>query len=192
MPWSNLLNFSRISLFYITVFLQSNTSCLFLCLAGSAGAQGSLTDMVKDWERAKAYTKAYLDVMPEDGTSFKPSADIRSFAEQMLHLSSANIFFISTATGKAKIYDGKDLEKMPEFKTKAALEKVVMEIYDYAITAVKELDVSKYGEPVKLGNYNMSRLTMINKAFEHQTHHRGQTTIYIRLKGAKPPQEMLF
>jgi len=30
------------------------------------------------------------------------------------------------------------------------------------------------------------------KAFEHQTHHRGQTTIYIRLVGLKPPGERLF
>nr|WP_324497299.1 DinB family protein [Haliscomenobacter sp.] len=30
------------------------------------------------------------------------------------------------------------------------------------------------------------------KAFEYQTHHRGQTTIYIRLLGIKPPNEKLF
>ncbi|HZJ61332.1 MAG TPA: DinB family protein, partial [Chitinophagaceae bacterium] len=28
--------------------------------------------------------------------------------------------------------------------------------------------------------------------FEHQTHHRAQTTIYIRLMGLHPPQEQLF
>jgi uncharacterized damage-inducible protein DinB len=32
----------------------------------------------------------------------------------------------------------------------------------------------------------------LSKGFEHQTHHRGQTTIYLRLKGVKPPQEKLF
>jgi uncharacterized damage-inducible protein DinB len=30
------------------------------------------------------------------------------------------------------------------------------------------------------------------KAFEHQTHHRGQCTIYLRLKGIAPPREKLF
>jgi len=30
------------------------------------------------------------------------------------------------------------------------------------------------------------------KTFEHQTHHRGQATIYIRLQGIRPPQEQLF
>jgi uncharacterized damage-inducible protein DinB len=33
---------------------------------------------------------------------------------------------------------------------------------------------------------------MMLKTFEHQTHHRGQTTIYIRLLGIRPPQEKLF
>ena len=28
--------------------------------------------MIADWERAKAYTKEYLDAMPEDGINFKP------------------------------------------------------------------------------------------------------------------------
>jgi len=32
----------------------------------------------------------------------------------------------------------------------------------------------------------------MNKIFEHQTHHRGQTTIYIRLQNITPPNERLF
>ncbi|MEO5998049.1 MAG: DinB family protein [Chitinophagaceae bacterium] len=148
--------------------------------------------LVRDWERAKAYTKAYLDAMPEDGVSFKPTPEIRSFAEQMLHMSNASIFFVSTGTGKAKIYDGKNLEKLDEYKTKAALTKVVMEVYDYVIEAVKGLDATKLSEPVAMGPNKFSRYTWIEKGFEHQTHHRAQCTIYLRLKGATPPGEMLF
>jgi hypothetical protein len=33
---------------------------------------------------------------------------------------------------------------------------------------------------------------LLAKAFEHQTHHRGQATVYLRLKGVAPPNEMLF
>ena len=35
-------------------------------------------------------------------------------------------------------------------------------------------------------------LSWIMKAHEHQTHHRGQCTIYIRLQGVRPPAEKLF
>ena len=40
--------------------------------------------------------------------------------------------------------------------------------------------------------FEETRFALMNKAFEHQTHHRGQTTIYIRLQGIRPPEERLF
>src|SRR5262249_62114142 len=88
-----------------------------------------ITLMVADWTRARDYTKEYLDVMPEDGVSFKPTPDIRSFAEQMLHLANANFTFGSTATGVANPQQGKNLEKMDDYKTKAGLTKIVIERY---------------------------------------------------------------
>lgn len=145
--------------------------------------------LIRDWERAKFYTKEYLDAMPEDGINYKPSPDIRSFAEQMLHLSQGNVGLSSNGTGKERIYPGQVLEKMDEFKNKAGLTKLVMECYDFVIDGIKSMDAAKLGETVQRG---YSRLTWINKAFEHQTHHRGQTTIYLRMKGVKPPQEKLF
>ncbi|MCW3088251.1 MAG: DinB family protein, partial [Sediminibacterium sp.] len=50
----------------------------------------------------------------------------------------------------------------------------------------------KLGEHVKRGPYDETRLAWIMKAFEHQTHHRGQATIYIRLQGIRPPAEKLL
>jgi uncharacterized damage-inducible protein DinB len=38
----------------------------------------------------------------------------------------------------------------------------------------------------------MSRQLAIEKCFEHQTHHRGQATTYLRLAGVVPPAEKLF
>lgn len=148
--------------------------------------------LIRDWERAKAYTKEYLDAMPEDGINYKPTPEIRSFAEQMLHLSQANIGLSANATGKERIYQGKNLEKMDEFKTKAALTKVVMECYDFVIDGIKAMDPSKFDEMAKNGRFELSKLTWLQKAFEHQTHHRGQTTIYLRMKGVTPPGEKLF
>ncbi len=161
-----------------------------------AAATSAPTDpiavLVADWTRARDYTKEYLDAMPEDGMNFKPTPDIRSFAEQMLHLAAANFAFVSTATGAANPYQGKQLEKMDEYKTKAALTKIVIESYDFAINAAKNVDLKKANEPVKFFSFNLTRGSAWSKGFEHQTHHRGQTTIYLRLKGVKPPQEKLF
>ncbi|HEU0173869.1 MAG TPA: DinB family protein [Blastocatellia bacterium] len=151
-----------------------------------------IATLVADWTRARDYTKEYLEAMPEDGVGLKPTPEIRSFAEQMLHLANANFAFASAATGAANPQQGKNLEKMDEYKTKAALTKIVMESYDFVINSVKGLDAKKMDEPIKLFGREMTRAVALNKGFEHQTHHRGQTTIYLRLKGVTPPGEKLL
>jgi len=158
----------------------------------TAAAPGALSQMMADWQRAKAYTQEYLDKMPEDGVGYKPTPEIRSFAEQMLHLAGGNFNFAAAASGKANPYQGKNLEKMEEFKTKAGLTKVVNESYDFVLEALKGMNDSQMGESIKLFGRDMTRETAFAKAFEHQTHHRGQTTIYIRMKGITPPNEKLF
>lgn len=147
--------------------------------------------MIKEWERAKAYTKLYLETMPDDGFDFKPSPDIRSFADQMMHLSNANYNFASLASGVKSPVERGSLEKSAD-KSKATTTKTVLDSYDFVINALKGMTDEQMKEVVKMGNNEMSKELVFAKAFEHQTHHRGQTTIYIRMKGIKPPNEMLF
>lgn len=149
--------------------------------------------LVLEWTRAKDYTKEYLDAMPEDGLSFKPTPEIRSFAEQMLHLAAANFSFASRLSGQKPPYELKDLEKMEAAnKSKAALTKVVMESYDFMISGIKGFNDTKLDARSPVAGMNRPSSALLAAAFEHQTHHRGQTTIYLRLKGVKPPNEKLF
>jgi uncharacterized damage-inducible protein DinB len=68
-----------------------------------------------------------------------------------------------------------------------------MESYDYVINGIKKLTPAQMGENVKFfDKYEMTRRVALAKGFEHQTHHRGQTTVYLRLAGVKPPEEKLF
>lgn len=164
---------------------------LMVLLLHTAHAQ-TTNQVIKDWERAKAYTAEYIAAMPEDGINYKPVADVRSFAEQMLHIAGANFMFASGASGKANPQEGKNLEKNDAYKTKAALTQIVNESYDYVINTVKGMQPAQMNESIKLFNMDMSREQALAKAFEHGTHHRGQTTLYLRMKGVKPPQEKLF
>jgi uncharacterized damage-inducible protein DinB len=175
----------------LVCFAQQASGVAMLPVAKTAPADPIAT-LVADWTRARDYTKEYLDAMPEDGLGLKPTPDIRSFAEQMLHLANANFAFASTATGAANPQQGKNLEKMDEYKTKAGLTKIVMESYDFVINSVKGMDLKKMDEQVKFFGRDLTRAAALEKGFEHQTHHRGQTTIYLRLKGVKPPAEKLF
>ena len=151
------------------------------------------TQMVKEWERAKAYTIEYLNTMPADKYSFKAVDSIRSFAQQMLHLAGANFFLMMNATDQKLPFTGNpDMENSPGAQKKDSVMFYVTASYDYCINAVKNTDLNKWGEKKKLFGFEETRYALMIKTFEHQTHHRGQTTIYIRLQGIRPPQEKLF
>ncbi|PWT76934.1 MAG: damage-inducible protein DinB [Bacteroidetes bacterium] len=170
------------------------------CLSFFASAQTLTSDeikeqLVKDWQRAKTYTLDYLNAMPADKYSFKPIDSIRSFSKQMLHLAQDNFApLIATATGAQvpEAIKDRDLENCPGAQSKDSVVYFVTISYDFAIQSIKDLSPAKYGEMVSLFKWKETRFAMLEKAFEHQTHHRGQTTIYIRLQGIKPPGERLF
>lgn len=148
--------------------------------------------LIKDWERARTYTKEYLDAMPKDKYGFRAQDSIRTFAQQMLHLAQANMGLSANGTGKERLWQGRQLENIPSAQTPDSVNFYVMASYDFVIEGLKAMDIAKLEEKNKRGNFDETRLAWILKAFEHQTHHRGQTTIYIRLLGIKPPNEKLF
>lgn len=155
-------------------------------------AQVSPAPVVKDWERAKAYTLAYLSIMPDSGYALRPTPQMRSFAGQMLHLTDANYAFASAATGVASPYQPGEMEKTTDI-SKANVTRLVTAGYDFVIKALQSAPATNAQDSVKLFNrFNLTRRQVLDKAFEHQTHHRGQATVYLRLAGVTPPQEMLF
>jgi uncharacterized damage-inducible protein DinB len=150
--------------------------------------------MIADWQWAKQYTMAYIESMPESGINLKPTDSVRSFAEQMLHLTSANMGFTAQVTGlPPTIEDVGELEKNESYKNKAALTEVVGKGYDYVIASLEATTSEKLHEKITLfGQYEMTGVDAMHKAFIHQNHHRGQTAVYIRLAGGIPAPMKLF
>ena len=154
--------------------------------------------MLRDWQRAKTYTLQYLNAMPADKYSYRETDSVRSFAEQMLHLAQANAGLTSIGTGyrsaTALPLYSPNFGKSSTAQTKDSVVYYVTTSYDIAIDAIKNLDFNKMNEEVSwnLAGGKRTRLLWIQKAFEHQTHHRGQCTVYIRLVGIRPPGEMLW
>jgi len=168
------------------------TLCILLGFITIGKAQTSTDDMIKEWERAKAYTKEYLDAMPADKYALKPTPEMRSFAEQMLHLTDGNYGIASAAAGVQSPIVFGAAEKSTD-KSKEAVTKQVMDSYDFVMSTIKNMKPAQMSETVKLfDRFVLTRSQALAKVFEHQTHHRGQTTVYIRLAGATPPQEKLF
>ena len=166
---------------------------LFLAVSATAQFQDSLkAQLVKDWVRSKAYTDEYLATMPKDKYGFRAQDSIRTFAQQMLHLAQGTVSLMSTATAKKipDVMNRRGLENIASARDSVAY--FVDQSYEFAVSALKEFDMNKALEHVPGGRLDETRLAWMLKAYEHQAHHRGQTTIYIRLLGIKPPNEKLF
>jgi uncharacterized damage-inducible protein DinB len=159
--------------------------------------------LVKDWERAKAYTQEYLDAMPADKYSFRAHDSIRSFAQQMLHLAQATAGMAFFGTGSQNniiqnmfLKPPQVFEKLPAIQNKDSVMYYVNTSYDFMINAIKTMDFAKLIEVVIQdlpgGKRSATRLGWLLKAFEHQTHHRGQCTVYLRVSGIRPPAEKLW
>jgi uncharacterized damage-inducible protein DinB len=175
--------------------MKTKILAITLCLImGSqlAKAQVKAADVVKEWERSRAYTKEYLDAMPESGYALKPTPEMRSFAEQVLHLADANYGLTSAALGLKSPFSKGELEKSSD-KSKSNVSKLVLTSYDFVIDNIKKMSEAQLDESIKLfEKFDMSKRLALAKVFEHQAHHRGQTTVYLRLAGVKPPEEKLF
>ena len=180
------------------IILSAIYLCLFSFVLSFTGNAQLLTSadtkeqMVKDWERAKTYTIDYLNTMPADKYSFKAVDSLRSFAQQMLHLAQSNVNIIAFVADEPNIIGDRILEDSKTAQTKDSVMYYVVASYDLAIDGLKKMNMTSLNEKIKFYNWEETRYALLLKAFEHQTHHRGQTTIYIRLLGLHPPQERLF
>jgi uncharacterized damage-inducible protein DinB len=179
-----------ISFFFLFCFFVSNNT-----KAQSFTNDELKAQMQADWKRAKEYTNEYLNTMPADkyNYKFKQVDSLRSFAQQMLHLATANVFLMATATDQPPLpWASFGLEKRTSAQNRDSVVYYVNASYDFAMNAVKNSDPAKWKETKKLFGFEATRFALMQKTFEHQTHHRGQTTIYIRLNDITPPQEKLF
>ena len=162
-------------------------------------AQGQFADSLKiqllnDWKRSKLYTDDYLKTMPPDSYSFRPQDSIRTFAQQMIHLAQGTVSLMAASTGMKipTVINRPNLENTSTALTKDSVTYFVNLSYDYAIEALENFGMNSSYQYVSRGHFNETRLAWMLKAYEHQAHHRGQTTIYIRMAGLKPPNEKLF
>lgn len=174
----------------MTTLIASVCTCRLM--AQTVSDEDIRSQFIKDWERAKAYTIDYLNTMPADKYSFKATDSVRSFARQMLHLAQSNVNVMAFVTGEPNIIGDRILEDSKTAQTKDSVMYYIVASYDLAINGLKKMNTASFNEKVKFYDWEETKYVWVLKAFEHQTHHRGQTTIYIRLLGLHPPQERLF
>jgi len=151
-----------------------------------------ITTLIQEWERARLGVAEFIDAMPDDKLDSRPSPDIFTFAGQFLHVADANYLFACLVFGTENPFAGQTSETIPELQTKSGLKEFTLASYDFVTNGLKSLDPAGLDEEVPFFKWNLSRRLILAKAIEHHAHHRGQTVIYFRIQGLKPPSERLF
>ena len=143
-------------------------------------------------QHAKAYTLAMAELMPESKYGFKPVPEEMSFAEQLLHLGD-NLDWLTSQYLYRESRESNPFKRPPAPYKKEEVIAAVTQAYDYAIDKFKHFDVSHLTDSVYfeyMGAGRMSKLQFMNLVNDHQTHHRGQMIVYLRLNGITPPEYM--
>ena len=147
-------------------------------------------NLIYDYQRAQQFTFKYLDAMPEENYSFRPTPEILSFREEAIHLGLVNYRYAAMIAGSYDASDEKEIMSRQELQSKKQVMEFVSNSYDVMINQInseKDLNAKTY-----YYRWSCSKECLARKGFEHQSHHRGKFAIYLRLKGIKPPFEQLI
>jgi uncharacterized damage-inducible protein DinB len=124
--------------------------------------------------------------MPDAEYGFKPTPEVRSFAQVIGHVINANFFFCSQARGE-KSPGTQDYEKVAD---KAALVKALNDALAYCDAAYNDTTDATFQALVKVAAPSQEHtprgmVLMFNTT--HNEEHYGNLVVYMRLKGHVPP-----
>ncbi|MBI4545645.1 MAG: DinB family protein [Gemmatimonadetes bacterium] len=166
---------------------------VFVAAAGPAFAQGAAGEPANPnaavgsaraiYEIAKGYVVRAADQMPEENYAFRPTAEVRNFAELIAHIANANYLFCSSAL-KEEDPHKEDFEKTRA--AKPALVEALRASFEYCDRAYGIADAASL-ETIDLFGGQRTRLAVLILNAAHDFEHYGNIVTYMRLKGLVPP-----
>ena len=160
---------------------------LLVCLVvwGGAFAQAqdsALLDPLKQqWENIRRNVVGTAEVVPEDLYGFRPTPEVRTLSEQLIHIIEENYFFMGMVSGEREQPPG-------NLQTKAQIIQALSDSYDYGAQVLDGLNDSTAMETVPLmGNRQGPRWSAALMNIADNQNHYGNLVVYMRMNGIVPP-----
>lgn len=134
------------------------------------------------YERIKDLYLRSAEQMPAEHYSYRPTPDVRSFAEILGHVANENYLFCAAAQGEEDPNET-DFEKTT---AKGALIEGVKASFAYCDPAYQMAEQRAMEEVTFFGNTG-SRLWVLMFNVAHDSEHYGNIVTYLRMKGQVPP-----
>jgi hypothetical protein len=143
--------------------------------------------VLDSWNEVGRKLIAMAEDFPEDKYDFKPNPAQRSFAEQLLHASGANYYFINPVMGKKP--PAEEDPKRDQFKSKAEIVAFVKKSFADGAAAIKSKG-EKLNDTI-VDSFSHQQVRVVDYAYgfiEHCGEHYGQLAVYYRIAGLVPPE----
>jgi len=153
------------------------------CQAATA-QDAFLEEYLKKWKNGAQYTIELAEAMPADKYDYRPTPEVRSFREQVVHIMNNMVWLSSSYLSKVSFKGDlkhKDLSK----------EEILMllrQASKFAENAVRNLDAKDLEVKVDFFAGPMTKRQILMLMNDHMTHHRGQIIVYARINDIKPPR----
>jgi len=144
------------------------------------------TTFLKIMENRFQGTRKMIAAVPSEKLDFRPTPDMRSARELALHLMGNYSFLLAGMAEnnwslEAFKTNGGHLKTNDLVSNFDALYKTAKEKLSSFPDQAFELRVKPFGVEQKIS-------TIVQGVAEHEIHHRGQLSVYLRLMGIKPPE----
>ena len=169
-------------------------ACALLLCAGNAAAQAAKAppapstitkDLVSSWNDIGRKLTAMAEDFPEDKYDWKPTPEVRSFSEQLLHAAGYANYVGEVNKGlRPKEQD----PKRADFKSKADIVAYVKKAYADGAKAIEAAGDEKLRTSIQVGRYTTTLLGLWDSAVEHSGEHYGQLVVYYRVNKLVPPE----
>ena len=154
--------------------------------ASSVFAQGTSPSFVKElvatWQRAATEIIDVAEAMPEEKYGYKPTPEVATFRDQLVHLAGIAQRFTDSAKGTKS-------EAGHKAMTKAEVIGLLKQTLQTGQGMLGSLTDAQLLEPVKfpIGDRTVTRFTFWMGPLYQVRNHHGQLVVYLRMNGIVPP-----
>jgi uncharacterized damage-inducible protein DinB len=150
----------------------------------------SVSELMDEITLARACTVECAEAMPEQHYGFRPVAEERTFGQQMVHIAESvrGLFevFVQDKAEPSFVFSEAGKEVV---KSRADVVALLRESFTYVQRGAADLtDVDLEMRVQFLENRPFSKGRVVRFLLDHATYHRGESAVYMRLNGIRPPR----
>ncbi|MFQ5702723.1 MAG: DinB family protein [Gemmatimonadales bacterium] len=143
--------------------------------------------IVEGLEKNKEMDIEFARAIPDSALRWAPNADVRDFAEQVVH--AADNAWVASGLGIESRTFG---DTAVVLNDNDALAEAVAQAYDWILNAARELPDEEFTETVEFFGAKIQRWRVFMEAIEHATWTRGQLVPYFHAHGVPVPEVQFF